>query len=400
MRRHGAALHAAAVAVCVAVLCVGPVVGFWDSIVSADEGTFDKIVTPETSAIVKIDQKNPHGEDMQQWKKFCEKLGEVGMARLDVLPVEVNILHQRWWNDDDDFNQGLARRFNVSIDVPDAEKFKPAIFLLRKGENWNKPVKFTDKKWTQENLIRWVQKYSADGNFELTGTSHVFDQYARRFLRAGGGGDGQKGAAARQELLDDALKELEALKDGRPRRRTKRMKKLGLGGLYSADLSPEDCEEIWEKESTAMREKEERREDLGYYITVMSLVQEYGLNAALDEKRELTRLYFERKAQDDKDQPLEELHELRNMHDKRTGTAAAKKSPYAAAARKLRRKMPLAPKRNHFHRLEAWLNILSTFRSAGAVSTVNHEEIARIRQEKLEAFAERRRKLTGRTTLP
>jgi hypothetical protein len=376
-----------------------PVRGFWDHIVSVDEGTFDKVVTPEVNVVLKIDEKNPHGEHMMQWRKFAEKVGDIGMAKADVLPVEVNILHERWWNDDDNFNQPLARRYNVSVDMERADQFKPLVIFLRKGENWNKPVKFTDKTVTQENLIRWLQKYS-EANFGLTGTSVVFDQYARRFMRAGGGGDGKKAFLARQELLDDILLELEALKDNRRRRVTKRMKKLGLGGLYSPDMSPEECEEAWDKESTAMREKEERREDLGYYITVMALIQEHGINAALEEKRELSSLLDEQKKKDEKDQPLKELHELRNMHDRRTGNAAAKKSSFATPARKLRKKMPLAPKRNHLHRLEAWLNILSTFRSAGAVATVNHEEIARIRQEKLDAFAERRRKLTGRTTLP
>jgi hypothetical protein len=393
----------------IAALALPLVSAFWDAVVSVDTGTFDKVVTPESTTIVKIDIKNPHGDEMMAWRKFAEKIGGMGSAKVDVLPVEVNCHHELWWDDESFFNMDLAERFNVDLNVARPEDFRPRILLFRKGKQlFSKPVRYMEPTITSENLMRFLQKHSADSWFGLPGTFLSLDAYARVFLKAGGGGESKEAVQARDALLEEARLEVEALRAGRRRTVTKAMRKLGLGGALAADLNEEETEEIFDKESQSIRDRDEAREDLEYYLTVMALIQERGVNAALDEKHALTEEIqaFAEAGENGNDANSVEAIRLqqqqRRSKNKGQRDVVGSDKPETAAqrkARKLRLKSFVSGKRNHVERLEHQLNILSVFRSAGAVNVTNPDEVARIKAERLAKFAARRKALTGRSTL-
>lgn len=154
---------------------------FWDGIVSLDTATFDKIVTGDRHVIAKFDRRNPHGDLMMQWRKFAEEVGELGPARVDLLPVEVDCESEWWWNAQDYFNMDLARRFNVTISARD---FAPAVFLFLRGRSVEDPIRMHDSL-SYANLKRFVQKHTTDVWYALPGTLRFLDPLAAGFIAAG-----------------------------------------------------------------------------------------------------------------------------------------------------------------------------------------------------------------------
>lgn len=187
---------------------------FWDGILSLDTSTLDKVSTllPGRAVLLKVDRKNPHGPQMDDWRAVAKLIGEaeteasssssarapgpsvsVRMAkganasatvcggatprrphpRIPLILAEVNCHNELWWNDRSHFNMDVAARFNVTFPA-DYRRFSPVVKLFKPAARSPLPpshpdiVDFVDD-FTQGNLLRFVQRHT-NLDFRLPGT--------------------------------------------------------------------------------------------------------------------------------------------------------------------------------------------------------------------------------------
>ncbi|CAF3195125.1 unnamed protein product [Rotaria socialis] len=158
--------------------------------VTVDSLTFDKILRNFDVVLAKFDDKYPHGDKHDQFKKFAENVANAK----NLLVVEIPITDYG-----EKENEQLAKEYSVT------KADFPAYKLFIKGKS--KPIDYTGDS-TEEDLKRFLSQ-NTDLWFGLSGTLESLDRISREFFDASSAND----AKTQNSLVEKAREVVQGLTD-------------------------------------------------------------------------------------------------------------------------------------------------------------------------------------------